>query len=57
MYYSDFCECNHLHVNSIFGNIEDIFTEDRTFWGILEICTEKDGAHYEIPLPFKNTGI
>ena len=57
MYYSDFCECNHLHVNSIFGNIEDIFTEDRTFWGILETCTEKDGAHYEIPLPFKNTGI
>ena len=57
MYYSDFCECNHLQVNSIFGKIEDIFIEDRTFLGILETGTEKDGAHYEILLPFKNTGI
>ena len=28
MYYSDFCECNHLQVDSILDNIEDISRED-----------------------------
>ena len=31
MYYSDFCECNHLQMKSILGNIEDISREDRVF--------------------------
>ena len=35
MYYSDFCECNHLQVNSILDNIEDISREDRKFLDIL----------------------
>ena len=35
MYYNDFCECNHLQVNSILGNIEDISREDRKFLDIL----------------------
>ena len=57
MYYSDFCECNHLKVKTILGNIEDITREDRKFLDILEIGTKKDGAHYEVPLPFRNIGI
>ena len=57
MYYSDFCECYHLQVNSILGNIEDIYREDRKFWGILETGTKKDGAHYGVPLPFRDTGV
>ena len=54
MYYSDFCECNNLQVNS---NIEDISIKDRKFLDILDTGTKKDGAHYEVPLPFRNTGI
>ena len=57
MYYSDFCECNHLQMISILGNIEDISREDREFLDILETGTRKDGAHYEVPLPFRNIGI
>ena len=57
MYYSDFCECNHLQVNSILDNIEDISREDRNFLDILETGTKNDGTHYEVPLSFRNTGI
>ena len=57
MYYSDFCECNHFQMISILGNIEDISREDRQFLDILETGTRKDGAHYEVPLPFRNIGI
>ena len=57
MYYSDFCECNHLQMKSIFGNIEDISREDRKFLDILETGTKKDGAHFEVSLPFRNIGI
>ena len=57
MCYSDFCECNHLQMISILGNIEDISREDREFLDILETGTRKDGAHYEVPLPFRNIGI
>ena len=39
MYYSDFCECKHLQVNSISGNIEVISKEDRSFFDILESGT------------------
>ena len=56
MYYSDFCECNHLQVNSILGNMK-IYPEKTKFLDILETDTKKDGAHYGIPLPFKDTGI
>ena len=45
MYYSDFRECNHLQVDTILGNIEDISREDRKFLDILETGTKKDGAH------------
>ena len=31
MHYSDFCECNHLKVKIILGNIEDISREDKVF--------------------------
>ena len=54
MYYSDFCECNHFQVKSILGNIEYISREDKKFLDILEIGTKKDGAHYEVPLPFRS---
>ena len=57
MYYSDFCECNHLQMKSIPGNIEDISQEDRKFLDILETGTKKDGAHFEVSLPFRNIGI
>ena len=57
MYYSDFCECNHLQMKSILGNIEDISREDRKFLDILETGTKKDGAHFEVSLPFRNIGI
>ena len=57
MYYKDFCKCNHLQVNSILGNIKDISRENRKFLDILETGTKKDGAHYEVPLPFRDTGI
>ena len=57
MYYSDFCECNHLQMKSLLGNIEDIFRDDRKFLDILETGTKRDGAHYEVPLPFRNIGI
>ena len=57
MYYSDFCECNHLQVNSILNNIEDMSREDRKFLDILETGTKNDGTHYEALLPFRNTGI
>ena len=57
MYYSDICECNHLQVNSVFGNIEDISREDRKFLYILDTGTKKDGAQCEVPLPFGNNGI
>ena len=57
MYYSDFCECNHFQMTSTLGNIEDISREDREFLDILETGTRKDGAHYEVPLPFRNIGI
>ena len=57
MYYSDFCECNHLQVNSTLGNIEDISREGRKFLDILDTGTKKDGAHYEVPLLFRSTGI
>ena len=56
-YYSDVCECNHLLAKSILGNIEDISREDRKFLNIFEIGIKKDGAHYKVPLPFKNIGI
>ena len=55
-HYNDFCECNHLQVKSILGNIEHTSREDRKFLDILEIGTKKDGTHYEVPLPFSNTG-
>ena len=54
MFYSDFCECNKLQVNS---NVEDISIKDRKFLDILDTGTKNDGAHYEVPLPFRNTGI
>ena len=57
MYYSDFCECKHLQVNSISGNIEDISKEDRSFFDILGSGTNKNWAHYEVPLPFRYTGV
>ena len=57
MYYSDFCECNHFQMISILGNIEDISREDRQFLDILETGTRKGGAHYEVPLLFRNIGI
>ena len=57
MYYSDFCECNHLQMKSILGNTEDISREDRKFLDILETGTKKDGAHFEVSLPFRNIGI
>ena len=53
----NFCECNHLKVNGILGNIEDISREDRKFLDILDASKGKDGAHYEVPLLFRNTGI
>ena len=37
--------------------MEDISREDRKFWDILDTGIKKDGAHYEVPLPFRNTGI
>ena len=49
MYYNDSCECNHLQMKSILGNIEDRSREERKFLGILETGTKKDGAHYEVP--------
>ena len=57
MYYSDFCEWNHLQVDSILGNIEDISREDRTFLNILKTGSKNDGTHYEVPLSFRNTSI
>ena len=54
MYCSEFCDGNHLQVNSIIGNIEDISIEDRKFLDILETGTKKDRAHYEVPLPFRD---
>ena len=37
----DFCECNHLQVNSILGNIEDISREDWKFLDILDASKKK----------------
>ena len=36
---------------------ENIYPEKRKFLNILETDTKKDGAHYEVPLPLRNTGI
>ena len=59
MYYSDFCDCNHLQMKRILGNIEDISREERKFWGVLETGTKRNGTHYEVPhpLPFRNIDI
>ena len=44
-------------MNSILGEIEDIFGEERKFLEVLEPGTKKDGAHYEVSLPFRDTDI
>ena len=43
MYYSDFCECNHLQVNSILGDMKDISREDRKFLDILDTGIKRMG--------------
>ena len=56
-YFSNFCEGNHLQVNSILGKIENISRENRKVLDILETGTKKDEAHYEVPLPFRDIGV
>ena len=55
IYYSNFCECNHLQVKSILGILEDISRKISAI--ILYTDTKKNGTHYEVPLSFRNTGI
>ena len=43
MYYSDFCECNHLQVNSILADMKDISREDRKFLDILDTSIKRTG--------------
>ena len=43
MYYSNFCECNHLQVNSILGDMKDISREDRKFLDILDTGIKRMG--------------
>ena len=57
LYYSDFSEVNHLQVNIILGNAGDISREDRNFFDILETSTKKAETHYEVPQPFRDTGV
>ena len=37
------------------GNIEEISREDKKFLNILVTGTKKNGSHYQVPLPFKDT--
>ena len=49
MFSNNFSEMKQLQLN-IIGNIED-----KKFLKILETGTKKNGNHYEVPLPFKDT--
>ena len=56
MFHNDFSEVKHLQLN-IIGNIEEISREDKKFLKILETGTKKNGNHYKMPLPFKDTDV
>ena len=57
MYYSTFCKSLHLQVNSALGSIEKISRKDKKFLDVFETGTKKDGEHYEVLVPFRDTGV
>ena len=56
MFHNDFSKVKQLQLNGI-GNIEDISREEKKFLKILETGTKKNGNHYQVPLPFKDTDV
>ena len=56
MLHNDFSKVKQLQLNGI-GNIEEISREEKKFLKILETGTKKNGNHYQVPLPFKDTDV
>ena len=56
MFHNDFSEMKQLQLK-IIGNIGEISREDKKFLKILETGTKKNGNHFEVPLPFKDTDV
>ena len=56
MFHNDFSEMKQLQLK-IIGNIGEISREDKKFLKILETGAKKNGNHFEVPLPFKDTDV